>query len=837
MNAISPIEAFLNGQLREDELLAEVDRVIARGSESDRTALLNDWRTKSGKIRTAETRRKLDSKVQAFSWVIPEETTTNPRAPIASSRPLQAGDVLASRFVIESRIGSGGMGTVFKARDLRREEAQDRNPYVAVKTLNVDVLQRDDSLKILQREARKAQALSHPNIVRVYDFDRDGGTLFITMELLEGVSLDEVIAKNGTQGASLVSLMPILKQVVSALQFAHMEGIVHSDLKPANIIVLPNGRVKVIDFGISRAIPKPNQQTVDQTTFNIGALGAMTPAYASPEMIEGLDPDPRDDVFALACIIYEYLTGRHPFGRVPATEARAGGFKPRQPASLSSDQWRALESGLCFDRSGRTGSPDQLVADLAIRAPGAYPRYRRILAPMALTLSAVAIASVLGAYFAGGRWLGHFGAEDQSQPTPMGPTRAIVPSDRTAGQTQQQATQETTQRQVQQQVSEEAAQQKTGEEVKQRQEQLQAAEEAARRQQPPPAREDAAEQQAPPVVGGEAKQKEEQQPAAEEATQQQRSNEEKAAQKQEQQPAAEEATRLAQPQAAPNTPQLTVDQIGPSQIAEAQRLLASMGLNTGASDGRIGPRTQEMITAYQLSVGEPATGQLTTTLLNSLRRTSPPTAARAKSLFTMAAAARKAERFGDAIRLYEAALKLAPNDPDGTLALGDLRRDRQDFDAARHLYEMLERSRGPAADIARERLAHLPSPVETPTPQTTNKPQVLTHDESGGQQAISTTPGNAYDGTYTGVRQIVGFGNPNCPSNSSVTIVVRENKLSFENDVKTTVAGDGSFNSYSSIGGRIPISQHLTGRIQNNRIEADTMNPFCNYHMSLKKTG
>ena len=142
---------------------------------------------------------------------------------------------------LRRKIGSGGMGTVFKARDLRREEAQDRHPYVAVKTLNIDVLQRDDSLKILQREARKAQGLAHPNIVRVHDFDRDGSTLFLTMELLEGTSLDAILQKNGLQGAPLAGVLPILRQVVSALQFAHGEGIVHSDLKPANIIVLPNG--------------------------------------------------------------------------------------------------------------------------------------------------------------------------------------------------------------------------------------------------------------------------------------------------------------------------------------------------------------------------------------------------------------------------------------------------------------------------------------------------------------------------------------------------------------------------------------------------------------------
>ena len=192
-----------------------------------------------------------------LSWQTPIDFGTQQTRSRRDQGIVQPGDVLAGRFVIETKIGSGGMGTVFKARDLRREEAQDRHPYVAVKTLNIDVLQRDDSLKILQREARKAQGLAHPNIVRVHDFDRDGRTLFLTMELLEGTSLDAILQKNGLQGAPPAGVLPILRQVVSALQFAHGEGIVHSDLKPANVIVLPNGRVKVIDFGISRAIPNP----------------------------------------------------------------------------------------------------------------------------------------------------------------------------------------------------------------------------------------------------------------------------------------------------------------------------------------------------------------------------------------------------------------------------------------------------------------------------------------------------------------------------------------------------------------------------------------------------
>ncbi len=208
MDGTSPIEEFLTGRLSEDELLAEVDRVMVEGSQTDRTRLIGDWRTKSGRIRDLETRRKLDARVHPLSWQA--QVNFGDVAAAASwgtGKSLQPGDVLAGRFVIEAKIGSGGMGTVFKARDLRREEAQDRHPYVAVKTLNIDVLQRDDSLKILQREARKAQGLAHPNIVRVHDFDRDGSTLFLTMELLEGTSLSADSADERVAGCAAHSFV------------------------------------------------------------------------------------------------------------------------------------------------------------------------------------------------------------------------------------------------------------------------------------------------------------------------------------------------------------------------------------------------------------------------------------------------------------------------------------------------------------------------------------------------------------------------------------------------------------------------------------------------------
>ncbi len=126
----------------------------------------------------------------ATSWSHPSHWTPT------DSGPLGPGSVVKDRFVLEEKIGQGGMGTVYKARDRRKEEAQDRNPYVALKVLNEDFKRHPRSLQALQREARKAQALQHPNIVTVYDFDRDGTNVYMVMELLEGEPLDRLIRRH-----------------------------------------------------------------------------------------------------------------------------------------------------------------------------------------------------------------------------------------------------------------------------------------------------------------------------------------------------------------------------------------------------------------------------------------------------------------------------------------------------------------------------------------------------------------------------------------------------------------------------------------------------------------
>jgi hypothetical protein len=242
---------------------------------------------------------------------------------------LKVGSLIGGRYELQAQLGSGGMGQVFKARDRLRAEAQDRDPHIALKILSDEFKDHPDSMIAMQREAKRAQTLSHPNVINVHDFFRDGPHFYLTMELLEGKPLDEMLRAEYWGGLHFDQAWPIIEGVCSALQYGHEKGIVHSDIKPANIFICDDGSVnikpanificddggvKVLDLGIARPIPLANVPESEQTTFDPGKrLGSLTPAYASLEMWYQDTPDPRDDIYALACVSYMLLAGVHPF--------------------------------------------------------------------------------------------------------------------------------------------------------------------------------------------------------------------------------------------------------------------------------------------------------------------------------------------------------------------------------------------------------------------------------------------------------------------------------------------------------------------------------------------
>lgn len=263
--------------------------------------------------------------------------------------------LIKDRFELVNLLGSGGMGAVYRALDRRKVEANDSDPYLAVKLLNDDFRKHPDAFISLQRESRKSQSLAHPNIVTVYDFDRDGDLVFMTMEYLDGVPLDKLIRQHAGQGLEREHADAILRDVSAALTHAHSQRIVHSDFKPGNIFVTRSKGSKVFDFGIARAVSGGlSGAEGEKTQFDAGTLGALTPAYASLEMLKGEQPCQSDDVYALGCVAYELYAGRHPFNKVPADKAQAQKLKPRRIRRLSRRQWRALEAALQFSRDQRT---------------------------------------------------------------------------------------------------------------------------------------------------------------------------------------------------------------------------------------------------------------------------------------------------------------------------------------------------------------------------------------------------------------------------------------------------------------------------------------------------
>ena len=266
--------------------------------------------------------------------------------------------MLKGRFVLEDVLGIGGMGVVYKAKDLLRVEAQDRDPYVAIKVLNDEFKAHPEAFISLQRESKKAQHIANQNTVKVYDFDRDGDVVFMTMEYMVGQPLDEMVKQYHATGLPRNEAWNLLHGMCAALVHAHSENIVHSDLKPGNVFVTDQGIAKIFDFGIARAVAtidrsKGNQ---DKTVFDAGNLGALTPAYASREMLLGQVPDVRDDIYALGCIAYEMLTGDHPFTRLPADEAYNKKLKPKRITGIKKRHWKAIEAALAFKREDRIAS-------------------------------------------------------------------------------------------------------------------------------------------------------------------------------------------------------------------------------------------------------------------------------------------------------------------------------------------------------------------------------------------------------------------------------------------------------------------------------------------------
>ena len=222
-----------------------------------------------------------------------------------SARPIGPGTVIAGRFKLGSELGAGGMGTVYRAEHLTL------NRQVAVKVLHAHVATAPGAAERFQREARVLAQLNHPNAVHVYDFGSENGTLYIAMELLKGISLDELIMTT-PGGLDLPRAAHICGQALDVLHVSHAMGVVHRDIKPANLFVEDPGatdRVKVVDFGLALVAEEPGKSRLTEMGMVHG-----TPEYMAPEQCLGQALDGRADIYAMGCVLWEMLVGAPPFG-------------------------------------------------------------------------------------------------------------------------------------------------------------------------------------------------------------------------------------------------------------------------------------------------------------------------------------------------------------------------------------------------------------------------------------------------------------------------------------------------------------------------------------------
>lgn len=298
-------------------------------------------------------------------------------APAGGDVEIGIGTLLRDRYELMDIIGSDATGTIYQAFDRHRSHLPSPSCHVAVRVLQLPLEGRGVALAAIEREAYEAQSLSHPNIVSVFDLDRHQDIYFVVMELLEGERLSDVMRRLAGKPMSRERALAVVGAVGAALLHAHQRNIAHGDLKPNAIVLTTGGDVKVLEFGFARS--HALDQWLGSEPSVEGTDASSTSAYATVERVNAEEPHPRDDVYSLACIAYEMLTGRHPFGGRSAALAQAQGRAPQKISGLSLRQWQVLQNALNWSRNERRVDVGELLASLG----SAEPRPRMLAAPAA----------------------------------------------------------------------------------------------------------------------------------------------------------------------------------------------------------------------------------------------------------------------------------------------------------------------------------------------------------------------------------------------------------------------------------------------------------------------
>lgn len=352
--------------------LVEATRQVAEGQYSGKIAVVS--RDEIGELAAAFQRmlKELKDKQDLVEFLSMGGATvalaaTQSTPPGRPSRPapaltgvLEMGQLLDGRYEIKKVLGAGGMGTVYRAFDHQLEEV------VAVKTLKPEAVAQDSkSLERFKEEIRLARRITHRNVVRTHDLGEVGGMYYITMELVEGTSLKDLIRKRGRLPIGVT--LTVGKQLCRALEVAHEAGVIHRDIKPQNMVVDPGGFLKVMDFGIARRTEghKMGEEGLTAVGTTIG-----TPEYMAPEQLLGQDLDPRADLYATGAVLFECVTGRNVFlaPNVMAMMAKHLEEAPEDPRNLNPEVPTALSQiilkALAKQREQRWSSAAELLRAL-----------------------------------------------------------------------------------------------------------------------------------------------------------------------------------------------------------------------------------------------------------------------------------------------------------------------------------------------------------------------------------------------------------------------------------------------------------------------------------------
>src|SRR6202165_2776953 len=313
------------------------------------------------------------------AWSI--AVTPPPGAPYPQGEEL-VGIILAERYEILELLGQGGMGAVYKARDTELER------LVALKLIRADLASNPEILRRFKQELILAREVTHRNVIRIFDLGQAKGFKFITMEFVDGRDLRAVLRERGKLPAD--ETVRIIAQVCRALESAHAVGVVHSDLKPQNIMLDAKDRIYVMDFGIAHSLETPG---MTQTGALLG-----TPEYMSPEQAKGIKVDARSDLFALGIIFYEMLTGISPYkaDTALATLLKRTQERPPSPAEVDPTIPKAISDVVMkcleIDRDHRYSTAREILEDLGHEMPTSVRTAASTLSPTAAAAQPVEIS-------------------------------------------------------------------------------------------------------------------------------------------------------------------------------------------------------------------------------------------------------------------------------------------------------------------------------------------------------------------------------------------------------------------------------------------------------------